>query len=283
MDNPKTKIAIFLALTLVMSAILWVPMVQSGDLGLGGGLYVLALMWCPGLAAILTRLITQRNLRGQGWGIRKWRFLGIAYIVPLLYALPVYLLAWATGLGGFTSAHWGTVPFAEGLPAAAQLGLVATLGPLFSLVSATGEEIGWRGLLVPELAKVTSFRNVALISGVIWAAWHMPLLIGANYHGEGTPILFSLVCFAAMILALSVIMAWVTLKSGSLWPAALLHATHNLFVQQVFDAATTNRGATQYLTSEFGVGLIVTIGIAAFLLTRRDSSASAAKPREQFA
>ena len=88
--------------------------------------------------------------------------------------------------------------------------MIATMGALTGIVSATGEEIGWRGLLVPELAKIASFRTTALVSGVIWASFHFPLLIGANYRGEGTPVLYSLACFTLMIVALSVILAWVT-------------------------------------------------------------------------
>jgi membrane protease YdiL (CAAX protease family) len=222
-------------------------------------------MWCPGVAAILTRLITQRNVRGQGWKPRTLKLLGLAYILPVLYALPVYLLAWGIGLGGFDPSKWA----AQGsLSPAAGLLILASVGVLVSFLSATGEEIGWRGLLVPELAKLTSFRNTVLISAAIWAAWHMPLIIGANYHGEGTPIAYSIACFIAMVVALSTIMAWITLKSGSLWPAALLHATHNLFVQAVFDTSTVNRGSTGWLTGEFGIGLVVTIAIAAALLLR---------------
>jgi membrane protease YdiL (CAAX protease family) len=81
----------------------------------------------------------------------------------------------------------------------------------------------------------TSFGQTALNSVMIWAAWHMPLVLGAIYHGEGTSLAYSVVCFTLMVLALSFLMAWITLLSGSLWPAALLHAAHNLFVQSIFD------------------------------------------------
>jgi membrane protease YdiL (CAAX protease family) len=265
MDNPKTKIAIFLALTFVLSALTWVPIIRAGDLGLGGGLYILTTMWCPGVAAVLTRLITQRDLRGMGWMPRAPGLLALAYILPLLYAAPVYLIAWGSGLGGFDPGKWVVEP---GLTPLTGLLLIATLGALTGLLSATGEEIGWRGLLVPELAKITSFRNTALVSGVIWALWHMPLMIGANYHGEGTPIAYSLLCFAAMVVAMSFVMAWITLKSRSFWPAALLHSTHNLFVQAVFDGATIETPSTNWWTGEFGAGLVVTISIAAFVLVR---------------
>lgn len=265
LDNPRTKVVIFLALTFVLSAISWVPILRSGDLAMGGGLYILATMWCPGVAAILTRLITQRNLRGMGWVPRTPRLLGLAYILPLLYALPVYALAWGAGIGGFEPNNWALEP---GMAPAMGLLTIASFGALTGLVSATGEEIGWRGLLVPELAKLTSFRNTALISGGVWAAWHMPLMIGANYHGQGTPIAYSLACFAAMIVAFSFVMAWITLKSRSFWPAAVLHATHNLFVQNIFDGATIETAATNWWTSEFGAGMVLSIAVAAWLLMR---------------
>ncbi len=265
MDNPRTKIILFLALTFVLSAITWVPIIRAGDIMAGDGLYILATMWSPAVAAILTRLITQRNARGMGWIPRPPRLLGLAYILPVLYALPVYLLAWGSDLGELNPSQWSVIPDAS--PAVGLL-MIATIGALTGLVSATGEEIGWRGLLVPELARLTSFRNVALISGAVWAAWHMPLMIFANYRGEGTPMLFSLTCFAVMVIGLAVIMAWLTLKSRSLWPAAILHATHNLFVQAVFDGATIEGPSANWLTGEFGVGLAVTIAIAAWLLIR---------------
>lgn len=265
MNNPKTKILIFLALTFALSAITWIPILRSGDLAMGGGLYILATMWCPGVAAIITRLVTQRDLRGMGWVPRNWKPLGLAYILPLLYAFPVYLAAWGLGLGAFDPSKWQVAP---GMSPAFGLLMIATVGALSGLISATGEEIGWRGLLVPELAKITSFRNTALISGAVWASWHMPLLIGADYHGEGTPIAYSLICFTAMIIALSFVTAWLTLKSGSFWPAALIHATHNLFVQNVFDGATIEGPAANWLTGEFGAGLAVTIAATAWLLVR---------------
>lgn len=46
---------------------------------------------------------------------------------------------------------------------------------LTGVATAAGEEIGWRGFLVPELAKGLPFTAVALVSGIIWAAWHYPI------------------------------------------------------------------------------------------------------------
>ncbi len=264
LNNPRAKIAIFLLLTFILSACLWIPIIHAGKLNIGGGMYVLALMRCPGIAAIATRLLTQRNLRGQGWGLGRVKSLAIAYGLPLAYTTPVYLLVWGAEIEGFEPAKWGA--FGQSPPTG--LALLFSLGVLLSLITAAGEEIGWRGLLVPELAKLTGFRNLSLISGAIWALWHAPLILFANYHGEGTSTLYSLTCFAVMVVGMSFVMAWVRLSSGSLWPAALLHATHNLFVQGVFDSATVNGGPPDYWVGEFGAGLALTVAVTAYLLTR---------------
>lgn len=260
--SPRRTIAIFLAITLALSAITWVPQISAGKIH---PLWILGTMWAPGIAAIATRLIVQRDLRGMGWKPRTAALLGFAYVLPLLYAFPVYALAWAGDLGTFDEGQWIVT---AGIGPWTGLALILSAGLASSLISATGEEIGWRGLLVPELMKLTSFRNTALISGAVWAAWHMPLLLFADYRGQGTPLAYSLACFAAMIVALSFVMAWLTVKSGSLWPAAMLHAAHNLFVQNVFDLATVEDDRTNYLTGEFGIGLAAAVAIAAAILLR---------------
>lgn len=261
-DNPRRTITIFLALMLGLSAITWVPQIAAGKMH---PLWILGTMWSPGIAAIVTKLVVQGSLRGMGWRPRTAALLALAYVLPLLYALPVYAAAWLSGLGTFDEGQWIVN---VGLSPWTGLALIVTAGLASSLISATGEEIGWRGLLVPELMKLTSFRNAALVSGAVWAAWHMPLLLFAGYRGQGTPLAYSLACFAAMVLGLSVIMAWLTVTSRSLWPAVMLHAAHNLFVQNVFDLATVEDDRTNYVTGEFGVGLAVTVAVTAVVLLR---------------
>jgi membrane protease YdiL (CAAX protease family) len=137
-----------------------------------------------------------------------------------------------------------------------------------SCVSALGEEIGWRGLLVPELAKVTSFTNTALISGAIWALWHFPVIFLAGYNG-GTPGWYSAICFTAMVMGLSTMFAWMRLKSGSVWTAMLLHASHNLFIQGVFDPLTRDTTVTKYIRGEFGAAMAVTGLITGYFFWRK--------------
>ena len=144
----------------------------------------------------------------------------------------------------------------------------ATKGVAGTLVFSLGEEIGWRGLFVPELAKVTSFTKTALISGIVWAAWHMPGIFLADLNSGSTPNVYVAALFAVIIIASSFFYAWLRLKSGSLWTAVLLHTTHNIFIQGVFDRLTGNTGITPYITGEFGVGLALTSLVVAYFFWR---------------
>jgi hypothetical protein len=66
-----------------------------------------------------------------------------------------------------------------------------TVATIPAIARALGEEIGWRGFLVPELAKVSSFAAVGLISGSLWALWHAPMILFSHYN-EGTPAWYAL-------------------------------------------------------------------------------------------
>ena len=253
----RRKVCTYLALTLAFSSILYALIISAGTLSAGGGTYVFALMWSPGVAALLTRIIHQRNVRGEGWGWGGTRWQILAYFLPLAYALIAYGAVWLAGIGGIGS--FGT-----------NLLLFATVGTAQSCLSALGEEIGWRGLLVPELAKLTGFTRTALISGAIWALWHMPLILFADYN-SGTPKGYALLCFAVLVLGISFPFAWLRLRSGSLWTGVLLHASHNLWIQGFFDRVTVDTGRTRYFTTEFGAALaVVALGVAYIFWRLRD-------------
>ena len=63
--------------------------------------------------------------------------------------------------------------------------------------------------------------------------------------------------FTWMVVASSFVCAWLRLKSGSLWTAVIPHASHNLYIQDIFDPLTQDRRITKYVTTEFGIGLAV--------------------------
>jgi len=256
--DTRRQLGTFICLTFGLSAIWYALIINAGSLGARGGLYVFALMWSPGVSALITRLVFQHNLRGEGWGWNRStnRWAALAYVLPLGYALVAYGFVWLTRLGGVDLSRFHT-----------PIVTFFVLGSIQSLLSATGEELGWRGFLVPTLAKTMSFGKLSLLSGAIWAGWHVPLIIGADYNG-GTPAWYSVMCFVVMVVAMGVPFAWLRLRSGSVWPAAILHASHNLFVQAFFDRVTVDTGPTRWLTSEFGAALALAIVATAWIFWR---------------
>lgn len=281
--SDRRALPAYLLLTLGLSSVFWFLIIRSGHVSGGGGTYVTALMWCPASAALLTCRILGRDIKSLGW---KWgppRYQVLSYLIPLGYATVAYTIVWLTGLGGFYNTtfvsavgdRFGLGPLPPWVAIALYLFFAGTTGVIRGCASALGEEIGWRGFLVPELAKRTSFTATALISGCIWAMWHYPILIFADYNA-GTPTWYSLTCFTVMVIALGFVFTWMRLKSGSLWTGVLLHASHNLFIQAFFDPITADTGRTKYVTGEFGAALAVTvILLAAYFWTRRGEVISA--------
>lgn len=272
--SPFSRVALFLFLTFFLSFLSYIPIIRSRTGSTRGGIFIITLMWSPGLAALITQLITRGSLRDLGWTLGSIHWLGIALLLPLVYALPVYAFTWLTGLGKFpdpsrlaklAEKYSSTRPVITILIFLLVSLTVDMAGPL---ISALGEEIGWRGFLVPELIKMTSFTQTALISGIIWAIWHMPAIFLADYRNRNIPVVYSVACFTVMIIAISFPFAWLTLKSGSLWPAVLLHACHNQFIQGIFDKLTGKTKLTPYITGEFGGGLALTGLIAAYVFLR---------------
>lgn len=260
-------------------------MIHSHHIGAGNGLVVRLVMWCPTGAALVTCALFKINFGTLGWSWRPARFEALAYILPIAYALPVYVVVWIAVSGSFALKTFETSAASslslQSSPHVATFGLMlpmlATLGVIGSLANALGEEIGWRGFLLPRLTGQFGVPAGCLISGLIWAAWHYPGLLGADYNA-GTNPKYALTCFTLMVIALAFVMAWLRLKSGSLWPCALLHASHNLFIQAIFDEMTAPAGRALYLTTEFGCGLVLTIGATALILWRRQVRLTAEQP-----
>jgi membrane protease YdiL (CAAX protease family) len=103
------------------------------------------------------------------------------------------------------------------------------LAPFINFIPCLGEELGWRGYLLPKLLERSSPRVAVLITGVIWGLWHAPMIaLGHNYGLDyvGYPwlgiLLMTLFCvgFGAFVASLSI-------KAQSAIPAALSHASLN--------------------------------------------------------
>lgn len=253
-------VAAYLVGTFALTLLVVAAIAARGGLGAAGMTWALALMWSPGVVALAVHLHLRRSLRGLGWAPGPIRILLLALALPLAYAGGVYALVWASGMGGFEagpalSAYRAKLGLDPTTPAAPTLLLFLAWGLPPNALAALGEEIGWRGFLLPRLVARHGYRRGALASGVIWAVYHWPAILIAGYHAGSTPLPYALACFSIATVGWSFAYAWLRLRAGSLWPAVLLHASHNLLIQAVLDPMTQDRTWTRWVTTEFGAGL----------------------------
>lgn len=268
----RHEVLIFLLLTLLLSSGFYLYLFLAKNPTWNDTLSF-AFMWCPGAAAILTRLLTAGNLRELGWG---WggtsRVLVAVFAFPFLLAGIVYTLVWVFGLGAFDSSRLAEAAARRGLSGTAgEIAMIALVpvGVALSTVSALGEELGWRGLLSDRLLRKMSFVRTSLLVGVIWSVWHYPLIfvVLPRFRPE-LPVAYATACFTASVVGVSFFYTYVREVTGSVWPAAVLHAASNS-AQTLFEGLTKDTGPTPYFTYEYGIGFVVVIWVLLALLWRR--------------
>jgi membrane protease YdiL (CAAX protease family) len=223
-------LAVFLLLAFGISWAIWIAIDR---LGLPWWTALLA-SWGPGIAALLVRgPLLKEGFRdsgllrlGSGPGARN------AYLVAFLLTAVAAIASTGLGLAvGAFQLDWSPL---RGMASPAlivayissHLGLTALLLsfvvvpflPVFDL----GEEIGWRDYLLLRLLPLGQVRAY-LISGAVWAVWHLPynVVLGFNNGTAG----FAL--FALYIFLYGALLAHLRLRSGSVWPCAILHAAGN--------------------------------------------------------
>lgn len=250
------KIVTFLIINFALSLIPYYVII-SGTMNV---LTNFGLMWIPAVSAILTQLLFIKSIKGFGWRGGKVKYLVISFIIPLVGCVIVYGIVWATKLGNVSLNRLTELYHA---PISKVIIYIPTILFLLNLFAALGEEIGWRGFLTAELLKGYSYIKTSLVLAVIWFVWHCPVIIFSSYHNQSTPLWYNLIFVLITMTAFTFITVWIKIKSGSLWTAAVFHASHNLFIQQVFDVVTVDTDKTRYITSEFGFGIALIYSICA--------------------
>ncbi len=155
--------------------------------------------------------------------VTRWRIGWLWLMVALLSPVAVFLLV-ALAVGVATG-DWSTL---------GQFGVIAELpgvsglaGWLIWLVTfGLGEETGWRGFALPRLQQRYSAQKAAVVLGLWWAGWHMPVFF-YNYELS----LFGVVAFLVGILSGSVLLTWLfNSTGGSVLATILWHGTYNATV-----------------------------------------------------
>ena len=199
-------------------------------------LFALA-MWMPGISAIVVTLFVKRekfsslNLNRLGpkryyfWAWLLFPVLGILTgILTLVFGAGQLDLEFSM-IKQAAAQMPGAEQVAPGLIVAGQILAALTLAPLFNTLFALGEELGWRGFLLPELLPMGQWKAV-LISGVIWGLWHAPAIWQGLNYPTVNPWLGVLMMVAFTVLT-GTILSWLYLETRSPWAPALGHGALN--------------------------------------------------------
>lgn len=264
MKEKKSVIA-FLILTFALSSIIYVIWISGGEAATKSGISAI-LMWCPAAAAFIVRSKYYKKEKLLGWNKCKSTFIFAAIAAPIIYLGLSYCIYWLVNKGSFAG-NLNTLSaisssYTNKLSHPSVVTVITLIIAIFtSIIAAAGEEIGWRGFLLPQMAKIWNIKIAVIVSGLIWAVWHMPIMIAGLYL-PGTPLWYKLPMFVIEVLTITVIMGVLRLKSNSVWPAILLHASHNYFDQAIF-GTLTNSINKAYFVGETGIiTVIVSILVA---------------------
>jgi membrane protease YdiL (CAAX protease family) len=235
----RYDVPVFLLVTFAVTWVVWVPRALGVAVGVIGQLWT----WMPALAALgcAALMYGRTGVRDLGrrlvlWRVRWWWYV-VVLLGPFVFAMAVAGIAVLLG-----------EPWNAGRPAALTWSVPALLLTLLllALTDGLGEELGWRGYLLPRLLARYQAVTASLILGVFWWLWHLPLVWTTGAAIEGQPLGLLL----ADLLAKSLIFTYVFLGTqGSVLIAILLHASTNLFV--VSPAAGPDGDLTVPLTALF--------------------------------
>ena len=226
------------------------PMYQSGDVDTVKEAVnmISSMMFAPAFAALISRLITKEGLLHSGFQFNfskhKFCFLfgwfgttALTFLGAILYFL-IFQDNYDPSMSDFvqTAIDNGSEMDAVNIIANFKTTLLINVfsAPVLDVINSFGEEWGWRGYLLPKLYRKLGTIPAILISGLISGLWYAPLVALGYYYGTGysgypfTGILA--MCVFGMVTGC--IYSFVSLRSGSIFPAIFAHSAVNVMMSQ---------------------------------------------------
>jgi len=193
----------------------------------------------------------------------KW-WLAALLLLPALQLASIALTSWLT----HTPADYSHPMIRNVVPFNSPL-LLLIVPWLFFEILTNGEEMGWRGYVLPRLQTKCNALTSSLIVGVIWSVWHLPKFFRMDMSSER-----SFVWFTIAHLALAILYTWLYNNTGgSLLLAVLFHATQNtagMFLPVSF-AVPGGVGKNTLIGLYIAAAVVVTAASGAKRLSRQAS------------
>ncbi|MGA3137034.1 MAG: type II CAAX endopeptidase family protein [Terracidiphilus sp.] len=217
-----SRLKTYLAVTFLITWTCWwtlVLLVRPGMMVYGHPLFLLLFALGglgPTIAAYAAVLATpnQSPLREFNLQLFRWRVVWWWYVIALV--LPFALALAPLGLAALID---------PGLPASLVLRPWYMFFPLFLVMILGGglEELGWRGVAQPEMEQGIGRPAAAVLVGLIWSLWHLPLFFLPGVGQYGTNFL----SFLIGVVGNALILAWLYGRTQSILLCILFHAGLN--------------------------------------------------------
>ncbi|MPM60013.1 hypothetical protein SDC9_106860 [bioreactor metagenome] len=199
----------------------------------------------PLLATVITRKITKDN---SSWNLnlkvwkdwKMWLFSAFIPAVSILLGAILFYCIFPNDLdysGKYLIQHFSGygVPSVLNLtiPSMLKMGIVIVIISAIALpihLLELGEEVGWRGYLLPMLCERMTVRKAVILNGALWGTAHAPLIyFGFNYglDYKGAPFTGILMMIVVCVV-LGIFTSYVTIKTGNCMYASIIHGSVNV-------------------------------------------------------
>lgn len=238
--------------------------------------FALIVGYGPALANVITRKLTH-----EGWNnsMLHLKLKGnIKYYLIAVFTLVVTAVA----EGVLITIIYGNADFSDigggmkGMQLIGNVLLTISVVPLMAF-NTFGEEFGWRGYMNQKMEPLLGTTGTIVVGGILWGLWHAELTVVGHNFGteyEGYPYLGILaMCINCTFISMGLM--WLTKKTGSVYPAAIMHAANNFggaSLRQLFIS-----GIPEDLSLTISDFLIISlptymIGLVFFILMLRDNN-----------
>ena len=161
------SVTLFLVIVISVSAIFETIVIALRAMGLA-----VFLMWVPTIAAIIAGCISQKESNGkisfkkllQSIGFQKTsiKWILLSCLIPAVYIGIPYVLFWIAFPNSLDMSKASVI----------QLVLMSVVGIFIGLITAIGEEIGWRGYLVPRSEERRVGKECLRLCRSRWSPYH---------------------------------------------------------------------------------------------------------------
>lgn len=257
----RLQLALFLAGTAALSFVLQTYLIREAKTV--HSFVMLGLMWVPGLVALACSHYFENRFRDLALVKPGKMSMIYAYVIPAGCALLTLLVLVAAGIGKI---KWPEISIFR------MLLFYPFLGVLISFSLAIGSELGWRGFLHSHMMRAR-VPEPLLVIGLLWSAWHWPLIVMADYKTSSMPWL-SVALFTVTTTSFSIILGWLREYSKSIFPCALAHAVHITWTQDIYPGFYRPGKLDPFFGGQSGFVLAIIYLVIALYLYRNKIAAS---------